>query len=197
MADGRHFENRYIAISQRKIIGLHHEILYAAEDFELDERHVIKNEIVALNRLRVRHNVFLLIPNFVLQITWDSSGATTINVTGVGKQRKTVIFEVYVAISRKRWKTRLRLLLATKQNKQVSSSLHRATFLNHDRVPNCSLVFFATHLYGQIIPIPYHTVYCLGRRGLDLPRLTLRPIQRWPIAHALREWEGRVECSQM
>jgi len=30
-----------------------HEILYTASDFELDERHVIKNEKVALDRLRV------------------------------------------------------------------------------------------------------------------------------------------------
>jgi len=30
-----------------------HEILYAAAYFELDERHVIKNEKVALDRLRV------------------------------------------------------------------------------------------------------------------------------------------------
>ena len=37
------------------------EILYTAEDFELDERHVIKNEKLALNRLRVRQNVFLVI----------------------------------------------------------------------------------------------------------------------------------------
>jgi len=44
MADGRHFENRYIAISQRKIISDFDEILYTAADFELDERHVIKNE---------------------------------------------------------------------------------------------------------------------------------------------------------
>ena len=36
------------------------EILYTAADFELDERHVIKNENVALNRLRVRQNVFLV-----------------------------------------------------------------------------------------------------------------------------------------
>jgi len=56
MADGRHFENRYIAISQRKIIRL-----YTAADFELDKRHVIKNEKVALDRLRVRQNVFLVI----------------------------------------------------------------------------------------------------------------------------------------
>jgi len=28
-----------------------HEILYTAADFELDERHVIKNEKVALDRL--------------------------------------------------------------------------------------------------------------------------------------------------
>ena len=29
-------------------------------DFELDERHVIKNETVALDRHRVRQNVFLV-----------------------------------------------------------------------------------------------------------------------------------------
>jgi len=38
-----------------------HEILYTAADFfELDKRHVIKNEKVALDRLRVRQNVFLV-----------------------------------------------------------------------------------------------------------------------------------------
>ena len=37
-----------------------HEILYTAADFKLDERHVIKNEKVALDRLRVRQNVFLV-----------------------------------------------------------------------------------------------------------------------------------------
>ena len=38
------------------------EILYTAADFELDEREVIKNEKVALDRhrLRVRQNVFLV-----------------------------------------------------------------------------------------------------------------------------------------
>ena len=40
------------------------EILYTAADFELDERHVIKNEKVALDRLRVRQNVFRVIYNF-------------------------------------------------------------------------------------------------------------------------------------
>jgi len=35
--------------------------LYTAEDFELDERHVINNETVALDRLRVRQNAFLVI----------------------------------------------------------------------------------------------------------------------------------------
>ena len=59
MADGRHFENRYIAISQRKSSDFD-EILYTAADFELDERHVIKNEKVALDRLRVRQNIFLV-----------------------------------------------------------------------------------------------------------------------------------------
>jgi len=38
------------------------EILYTAADFKLDERHVIKNEKVALHRLRVRQNVFLVSP---------------------------------------------------------------------------------------------------------------------------------------
>jgi len=33
----------------------------AAADFKLDERHVIKNENVALDRLRVGQNVFLVI----------------------------------------------------------------------------------------------------------------------------------------
>jgi len=33
---------------------------YTAADFELDERHVIKNEKLALDRLRVRQNVFLV-----------------------------------------------------------------------------------------------------------------------------------------
>ena len=36
------------------------EILYTAADFELDERHVIKNDKVALDRLRVRQNVVLV-----------------------------------------------------------------------------------------------------------------------------------------
>jgi len=36
------------------------EILCTAADCELDERHVIKNEKVALDRLRVRQNVFLV-----------------------------------------------------------------------------------------------------------------------------------------
>ena len=34
------------------------EILYTAADFELDEHHVIKNEKVTLDGLRVRQNVF-------------------------------------------------------------------------------------------------------------------------------------------
>jgi len=38
-----------------------HDILYTATDLELDERYVIKNEKVALDRLRARQNVFLVI----------------------------------------------------------------------------------------------------------------------------------------
>ena len=55
MADGRHFENRYFEKSSD-----FDEILYSAADCELGERHVIKNEKVALDRLRVRRNVFLV-----------------------------------------------------------------------------------------------------------------------------------------
>ena len=44
MADGCHFDNRYIAISQRKKSSDFHEILYTAAYFELDGCHVIKNE---------------------------------------------------------------------------------------------------------------------------------------------------------
>ena len=36
-----------------------HDILYTAADFELDERHVIKTEKVALDRLRVDRTYFL------------------------------------------------------------------------------------------------------------------------------------------
>ena len=43
-----------------------HEILYIAADFELDERDVIKNEKVALDRLRVRQNVFLVLNFFTM-----------------------------------------------------------------------------------------------------------------------------------
>jgi len=37
-----------------------HEILYTAAYFELDERHMVKNDKVALDRLRVRQNVFFV-----------------------------------------------------------------------------------------------------------------------------------------
>jgi len=43
------------------------EILYTAAYFELDERYVIKNEKVALDRLRVRHNVFLVTFKFLTE----------------------------------------------------------------------------------------------------------------------------------
>jgi len=44
--------------------------LYTAADFELDERHVTKNEKVALDRLRVRQNVFLVSIYFWLLWRW-------------------------------------------------------------------------------------------------------------------------------
>jgi len=50
MVDGRHFEiviSPYLGEKSSDF----HEILYTAADSELDERHVIKNEKVALDRL--------------------------------------------------------------------------------------------------------------------------------------------------
>ena len=48
------------------------EILYTAADFELDERHVIKKwKKVALDRLRVRQNIFLVI--IIIITTTDGS----------------------------------------------------------------------------------------------------------------------------
>jgi len=50
------------------------KILYTAADFELDKRHVIKNEKVALDRLRVRQNVFLVRNEFTYQIRLINNG---------------------------------------------------------------------------------------------------------------------------
>jgi len=41
------------------------EIWYTAADFELDKCHVIKNEKVALDRLRVRQNLFLVLIKYL------------------------------------------------------------------------------------------------------------------------------------
>ena len=43
------------------------EILYTSADFELNEHHVIKNEKVALDRLRVPQNIFLVLIAINLQ----------------------------------------------------------------------------------------------------------------------------------
>ena len=40
--------------------------MYTAADFELDKRHVIKNEKVALDRLEVPQNVFLVKANITV-----------------------------------------------------------------------------------------------------------------------------------
>ena len=66
MADGRHFENRSPYLSKKS--SNFHEILYTAADFELDERHVIKNVKVTLDRLRVRQNVFLVYNKITKQL---------------------------------------------------------------------------------------------------------------------------------
>jgi len=49
------------------------EILYTAADFELDVRHVIKNEKVALDRLRVRQNIFLVLSAMCQEINKPSN----------------------------------------------------------------------------------------------------------------------------
>ena len=59
MADGRQIEINISPYLSEKSPDFH-EILYTAADFELYERNVIKNEKVALDRLRVRQNVFLV-----------------------------------------------------------------------------------------------------------------------------------------
>jgi len=61
MADGHLFENRYISPYFSEKSSDFHEILYTAADFKLDERHVIKIGKVALDRLRVRQKVFLVL----------------------------------------------------------------------------------------------------------------------------------------
>ena len=53
------------------------EILYIGADFEMDERHVIKNEEVALDRLRVRQNVFLVTVKTVNYTVIDRSSVNS------------------------------------------------------------------------------------------------------------------------
>jgi len=43
------------------------EILYTTANFQLDERHVIKNEKVGLDRLRVQQDVFLVLKHKPMQ----------------------------------------------------------------------------------------------------------------------------------
>ena len=57
MADGRHLKIDISPYLSEKSCDFD-EILYTAADFELDKRHVIKNEKLHLDRLRLRHNVF-------------------------------------------------------------------------------------------------------------------------------------------
>jgi len=55
------------------------EILYTAADFVLDERHVIKNEKVALDRLRVRQNAFLVLNILIETVFLIDSGSLSHN----------------------------------------------------------------------------------------------------------------------
>ena len=53
-----------------------HEILNTAADFKLDERHValVPNEKVALDRLRVRQNVFLVLYIYIYSVLLNCTG---------------------------------------------------------------------------------------------------------------------------
>jgi len=63
-----------------------HEILYTAADFELDERHVIKNEKVALDRLRVRQDIFLVTTAYFLFIFLKPQSIVQLRTTTVNKR---------------------------------------------------------------------------------------------------------------
>ena len=58
MADGRHLKIDISPYLSEKSSDFD-EILYTAAYFKLNERHVIKNEKVALDRLRVRQNFLI------------------------------------------------------------------------------------------------------------------------------------------
>ena len=60
MADGRHFENRYIAISKRKIIRFRFNFVHSSRFWTGWTSRDQKWKKVALDRLRVRQNVFLV-----------------------------------------------------------------------------------------------------------------------------------------
>jgi len=71
MADGRHILKIDISPYLSEKSSDFHEILYIAADFELDERHMIKNEKVELDRLPssteriscfIQHSSRLLLP---------------------------------------------------------------------------------------------------------------------------------------
>ena len=85
MADGRHFENRYIAYISEKSFDFD-EILYTAADFQLYERHVIKNEQLHWTDSRVRLNVFL-VTRFgrMIRPLWLNTRSTGADVAGTDK----------------------------------------------------------------------------------------------------------------
>ena len=64
MADGRHLKIDISPYLSEKSPDFD-EILYTAADFELDERHVVKNEKVALDRIRLRQNLRLVSLTFL------------------------------------------------------------------------------------------------------------------------------------
>jgi len=84
-----------------------HEIVYTAADFELDERHVIKNKNVALDRLRVRQNVFIVVRSsdqslsnatFSFLITWRSSSSKSAAVCKISSKSDdfSLRYEIYI-----------------------------------------------------------------------------------------------------
>ena len=72
------------------------EILYTAADFELDVRHVIKNEKVALDRLRVRQNIFLVLSAMCQEINKPSNPQVVVYSYG---KKLTLMLKPFLKIS--------------------------------------------------------------------------------------------------
>ena len=88
------------------------EILYTAADFELDVRHVIKNEKVALDRLRVRQNIFLVLSAMCQEINKPSNPQVVVYSYG---KKLTLMLKPFLKISEGELKIIFHLLFTYKK----------------------------------------------------------------------------------